>query len=141
EPDALRLAARKRVCPPVERQIAEADLIQELEALRDLAQRLVADCLRVAGKRDRRAPLQRVADRQTHGLGQRLAEEAHAAADRPEPRALAFGTRTRRAEPIERARRCRAIHALEVRQQARKRLLLLALGRVARSAGLPRELE
>ena len=45
ELDALRLAAGERGGEPVERQVVEADVVQELEALADLDQDLVGDGL------------------------------------------------------------------------------------------------
>ncbi len=45
ELDALRFSARERGRKPVERQIIQADIVQELQALSNLNQNLVRDCV------------------------------------------------------------------------------------------------
>ena len=64
EPDALRLAARERLGAAVERQVVEADVGEEAQALGDLLDDLAGDLAAPAGELQRAEELERAADRQ-----------------------------------------------------------------------------
>ena len=59
QPDALRLAARQRRRGAVERQVAEADVVEEAQALVDLAQHQPRDLALGVGQLERLEPLDR----------------------------------------------------------------------------------
>ena len=56
EPDPLRLAAGQRRRRPLHRQVADADVVEELEPLLDLAQHEPGDPPVVLGQLERPAP-------------------------------------------------------------------------------------
>ncbi len=56
QPDPLRLAARQRRRRPLHRQVADADVLQELQPLLDLAQHQPRDPPVVLGELERRGP-------------------------------------------------------------------------------------
>ena len=89
--DALRLAARKRGRGAVERQVAEAHLLQELEAAPDLGDDVARDLGVAAGERQRLDPLARVAHRPLRDPGDRLLLEGDLARHLVQARAGALG--------------------------------------------------
>ena len=83
--DTLRLAARKRACAAVERQIIKADVVEELQACLNLLQHLLGDNLLALVELQLCKKLQAVAHRQRRNLTDILAR-------RPEsPRPQASG--------------------------------------------------
>ena len=93
EADALRLAARERRRGAVERQVAEADLLEELEPALDLADDVARDLGVAARERQRLDPLARIGHRPLRDPGDRLALEGDVARDRVQARAGAVGAR------------------------------------------------
>ena len=91
EADALRLAARERRRGAVERQVAEADFLEELEPAPDLGDHVARDLGVAAGERQRLDPLARVGHRPLRDPGDRLAVEGDLARDRVQARAGAVG--------------------------------------------------
>ena len=77
EADALRLAARERFGAAVERQVVEADVDQEAEAIGDLLDDLRRDLLAPALERERVEELERAADGQGTDRGQRGPADEH----------------------------------------------------------------
>ena len=64
EPDALRLAARKRAAFAIEREIPEADFEEELQARFDFAQDLAHDLALLFGQNDSTDETRRLLDRE-----------------------------------------------------------------------------
>src|SRR5690606_9926143 len=99
EPDALRLPARERRRGPIERQVAEPDLLQEREARGDLRQDVARD---LGGAPAQAQPAEEALgrlDRERRELRDGAALEAHRERGRIEPRALAVRTRALGAFP------------------------------------------
>ena len=94
--DPLRLAARQRRRRPVHRQVADADVLQELQALLDLAQDQPGDPLVVLGELALADPVQRAARRQRGELVDRRPVDEHRPGLRAQPRALAVRARPQR---------------------------------------------
>ena len=92
EADALALAARERRRRAVERQVADADVVEEAEAVADLLQDLGGDRALALGERQRREP---GGAAPTTGMRRELVDRVPGDGDRqrlgPEPPALAVG--------------------------------------------------
>ena len=90
--DALRFAAGERGREPVERQIIQPDIVQELQALPDLHQDLVGDrALLRAPAPARRRTRNASAMFMLRHVGQVLAADPHVESFLAQPRALALG--------------------------------------------------
>ena len=70
--DALRFAARERGRQAVQRQIVEADVVQEFQALADFDQDLVGDCRFFGRQFERLKELVGLLDVQLHHIGDGL---------------------------------------------------------------------
>ena len=101
EPDPLGLAARQRAGRPVEAEVVEADVEQEVEALEDLLEHPLADLLLAGGQVECAEELGGLVDRQRADLGDRAVADGHGDRDRLEPRALAGGARHLAHEALE----------------------------------------
>src|SRR6185503_15738319 len=71
------LAARERHGAAVERQVAEADVAEELQPAADLAQHLLGDARLAARPLELHRERERFGDRHRRRLGDRLAADAH----------------------------------------------------------------
>ncbi len=122
KPDPLRLAARERGRGPLERQVADPDVVEEAQPLVDLAQDQARDLALRLRQLEPVEPL----DRPARGHPRELvdAEPAHPDGERlgPQPRALALGAGAQRhvlLDLLARPVRVRlAIAPLEVRDDA-----------------------
>ena len=85
-----------------ERQIADADVDEEAQPLANLAQHAAGDEMLALGELERFEQRQRVGNRQVDVLGEPPALDAHRAALRPQPLAVARRTRLQRAVRLER---------------------------------------
>src|SRR6185503_13109076 len=101
EADALPFAARQRRRAAVQRQVADADVVQELDALADLPQHAGRDERLALGQLELLEDLQRLADRQVHVLGDAAPLHAHRQALRLEALPLARRALAQRAERLE----------------------------------------
>ncbi len=142
EPDALRLAAGERLRRAVERQVVEADVVEEREPAHDLLDDPVGDRLLLAVERQPAKKRGRLLQRQCRHLEDRARASPVADLDvarlAPQPRAVALGAGLR----VEVLRELLAHHhriglavaPLEVRDDALERVLahhrLAALGQV-----------
>ncbi len=97
KPDALRLAARKRFRGPVERQVIEPDVVQELQPGHDLLDDLVGDRLTLSLELHVAEELARLLERPVAHLEDRALVSGRAYLDvtrfAPQPGAIALGTR------------------------------------------------
>ena len=93
QPDALRLAAGQRARGPVEREVVEADVEQEVEALLDLLQHPLGDLLLARRQLEGPQEVRRLVDRQPADLGDALAAQGDRHRHRLEPASLAGGAR------------------------------------------------
>jgi hypothetical protein len=93
--DALRLAAAERLGAAVQAQVAQAHVVQELQARGDLAHHLVGDLGLGAGELQRVEPGVRIAQRGVahfvDGAGLRRLAHLHMAGLAAQARAVAFG--------------------------------------------------
>src|SRR5690606_7244358 len=80
-------AAGQRVGAPVEREIAEADVDEETDAVRNLRDDLLRDLAAPAADLEVREELERLRDAEGADLGQRLVGEKYVARRGVEPRA------------------------------------------------------
>ncbi len=103
QPDALRLAAGERRCRPVEREIAEPDVIQEAQAILEFLEDRLGDAPPVAVERQGFDPMPGDAHRVGGPLGDRSAVDAHRQALGLEPRATARRTWRRIHQSADRA--------------------------------------
>ena len=71
--DALPFAARQRRGAPAEREVADADVVQEAQAIADLAQDAARDQVLAVGQLELVEDLERFGDRQVDVLGDRCA--------------------------------------------------------------------
>ena len=113
EVDALRLAARQRRRQPIERQVVEADVAQEAEALADLAEHLVGDDRVLLRERERLEEAVRVLHGQPADDVDRALADADVARFAPQPGAVAL--------------RARQVAAIAAEEHADVDLVLLAL--------------
>ncbi len=93
QPDALRLAARQGRRRAVQRQVAQADLLEELQAAADLADHVARDLRVAAAERQPGDPLARLGHAPRGDRADGLVLEAHRARHRVQPRAVAIGAR------------------------------------------------
>src|SRR5712691_8883686 len=93
--DALRFAAREGARQPVEREIAETDVVDKAHACAQLAQDMVRHGLLERGKGQMLEPGGEIGGRQRRRVGDRLARHAHRERFGLEPRAAASGARFR----------------------------------------------
>ena len=91
EPDALRFAAGQRFGAAIEREIVEAHVDQEFQAVADFLDDLVGHFGAPAGDVERAEHLLRVADREVRDLRQAVRADEHIARRAVESRALAVG--------------------------------------------------
>ncbi len=82
EPDALRLAAGQRLGAAVQRQVVEADVGEEAEAVADLLDDLDGDRAAPARQLERAEEVERLADRQAGDLRDVVAGDEHVRAPR-----------------------------------------------------------
>ena len=74
--NALRLAAGQRWCRPAQSQIIQADIDQELQAVRDFAKQLAGHLLLILGQLELLEQLQRLPERQIAQAAQRAVHES-----------------------------------------------------------------
>ncbi|CCJ99707.1 hypothetical protein BN130_2423 [Cronobacter malonaticus 507] len=91
--DTLRLAARKRFCGAGERQVVQADVHQEFQAIANLFQHFFSDFGALAGELHVIEELHRVADAHIGNGRQRGVFDKHMARFATQTRAFAGGTR------------------------------------------------
>ena len=96
EPDPLCLAARKRRGRPLERQVADPDVVQELQSLVDLAQHEPRDPAVVLGQFKVADPVECAPRRQLGELVDRRLVDQDRARLRPQPRSVALRARPQR---------------------------------------------
>ena len=101
QPDALPFAARQRRGAAAEREVADADVVQEAQPIADLPQDAAGDQVLAVGQLEALEHVQRFGDRQVHVLGDRPALDPDRAALRLQPRPLAGRARTERAIRLE----------------------------------------
>src|SRR6185503_482717 len=102
EADALSLAARQRRGAAAERQVADADVVEEPQAVANLAQDAAGDQRLAIRQLQAVEDLERFGDRQVHVLGDGASLHADRAALRLQPRAVAGRARPERAIGLER---------------------------------------
>jgi hypothetical protein len=122
QPDALRLAARQRRRRAVHRQVADPDVVEEAQALVDLAHDEPRDVALGLRQLDVGQPLQRALDAQRRQLVDGDAADQHRPRLGLQPRALARRARPQRHELLDLLAReigvGLAVAALEVGQDA-----------------------
>ncbi len=135
EPDALRLAARQRLGAALERQVVEADVVQEREPRDDLLDDPLGDLALRARELELLEPVERVVQRHRADLVDRLLSscpvadrpDAHEARVAPQPRAVAGRARLAveilRELFLDRDRVGLLVAPLEVRDDALERML------------------
>ena len=96
EADALRLPARQRRCGAVHGQVADPDVLEELEPLGDLAQDQPGDVAIGLRQLHLREPVERPARRQRAEVLDPRAAHEHRARLRAQARAAAHGARPQR---------------------------------------------
>ena len=119
--DALRFPARQRVRAAADAEIADADVVQEPQAVVNLLQDASGDDRLAVGELQRPEHLHGFRDGQVHVLGQPPALHPHGAAFRLQPIALAAGARSQRPELFQfllRRPRRLGVPASQVRDQA-----------------------
>ena len=89
QPDALRFAARQRRGRAIQRQVVDADVVQERQAVARLAQDPTGDLLLLGRQREPLQEIVRLADRQRRHLGDALAADLDEARFLAQPRAAA----------------------------------------------------
>ena len=99
--DALAFAAGERRGAAAERQVADADVVQEVQPIADLAQDAAGNQVLAIGQLERVEDLHGLGNRQVDVLGHRPALDAHRAALRLQPLAAAGRTRPQRAIGLE----------------------------------------
>ena len=99
--DALRLATRQRAARPVEGEVVETDVEQEVEPLLDLLEHAFGDLLLARGQLEVGQEVGRLVDGQGAHLGDRLAAHRHRQAHRLEAAALARRARHLAHEALE----------------------------------------
>jgi hypothetical protein len=139
QPDALRLAARQRRRRAVHRQVADADVVQEAQALVDLAHDEPRDVALGLRQLHVGQPLQRALDAQRGQLVDGDAADQHRPRLGLQPRALARRARPQRHELLDLLAReigvGLAVAALEVGQDALEARRVRALAPVAVAVG------
>ena len=98
QPDALPFAARERRGAPAERQVADADVVEEVQPIANLAHDAAGDEVLAIGQLERVEDRHRLGDRQVDVLRHGQALDAHGAALRLE--ALAAARRAGPERPI-----------------------------------------
>jgi hypothetical protein len=99
--DPLPFAARQRRGASIEREVADADVVQEAQALADLAEHAAGNQPLALRELERLEDVQRFADRQVDVVGDPLALDPHRQALRLQPLPVAGGTITEGAERLE----------------------------------------
>ncbi len=119
ETKPLRLSARQRRCGAVEREVADADVVEEREPLPDLLDDAVADQLLRLRQAELVEERERARDRHLREFVDRPLADGHREHFRLEPRALAHRARAQRhvfLDPLALLRRVRLlVAALEAR--------------------------
>ena len=122
QPDPLRLAARERRRRAVERQVADADVVEEAQPLLDLAQDQPRDLALGARQLELLQPLDRPPRRHARELVDAEPADLHRQRLRPQPRAVALRARPQRHVLLDLLARVvrlgLAVAALEVRHDA-----------------------
>jgi hypothetical protein len=101
ETDALPLTAGERRRRACEREIADADVVQEAHAVADLLEDAHGDDRLAILELERIEPHERLGDRQVDAIGDRLALERHGQAFRAQAIAAADGAFAKRAVRVE----------------------------------------
>ena len=120
QPDALPFPARQRRGAARQRQIAHAHIVQELDAIANLAEQAAGDQVLAFGELEAFEHAQRFGDRQRDVFLDRASLDAHGPALGPQPLAMTVGTGPQRAIRFERlafAPRSRVEAPPQVRQQ------------------------
>src|SRR3982750_1168575 len=127
-PNALPLAARERLGRALERQVVEADVHQELQAIDDLADDALGDLALGAGELERAEELERSPKRPARHTEDAVLPQAHVPGFAAQARAAAFRAGLRGdqlGELLAHHQRVRlAIAPLQVRHHAFERMLL-----------------
>ncbi len=101
QPDPLRLAARERPGGPVEGEVVETDVEQEVQPLLDLLEHPLADLLLARGEVERAQEVGGLVDREGTDLGDAATADGHGHRHRLEPAAAARGARDLAHEALE----------------------------------------
>ena len=96
QPDSLRLAARQRRRRPLQRQVADPNVVEEAQPLADLAQDQPRDLALGLAQLERLEPLDRPPRRHRRQLVDAEPADLHRQALGPQPRAVALGARAAR---------------------------------------------